>query len=123
VIALPDDDDVVAVARKRRDGAVRDVDEGARRLDDRQPQGAGPRERALGRAVGGYHQGRRGDLRDVLGDGDAFCLEGAQDGGIVDEIAENREWAGVGVFEREGDGVAHAETHAQMSRPEDPHTL
>ena len=56
VVALPDDDDVVAVAREGGDGAVRDVDERAGGFDHRQPQGAGPREGPLGRAVGRHHQ-------------------------------------------------------------------
>ena len=57
VIALPDDDDVVAVAGERRDGAMGDVDERAGSFDDRQPQGARPRESALGGAVGRHHHG------------------------------------------------------------------
>jgi hypothetical protein len=61
VVALPDDDDVAAVAREGRDGAVRDAYERARGFDHRQPQGAGPREGPLGRAVGRHHQGRRLD--------------------------------------------------------------
>ena len=40
VVALPDDDDVVAVARERRDGAVGDVHERAGRFDDRQAERA-----------------------------------------------------------------------------------
>ena len=121
VVALPDDDDVVAVAREGRDGAVRDVDERARSLDHRQPQGAGPREGPLGRAVSRDHQGRRLDVCDVLRDRDTLRLEGAQDGGVVDEVAEDREGAGVSVLERERDGIANAETHAEVGRPKDSH--
>ncbi len=123
VIALPDDDDVVALARESRDGAVRDVYERARGFDHRQPQGAGPREGPLGRAVGRHHQGRCLDVCDVLSDRDALRLEGAQDGRVVDEVAEDREGAGVRVLERERDGIANAETHAEVGRPEDPHAL
>ena len=123
VVALPDDDDVVALAREGRDGAVRDVYERARGFDHRQPQGAGPREGPLGRAVGRHHQGRRLDVCDVLRDRDALRLEGAQDGGVVDEVTEDREGAGVSVLERERDGIANAETHAEVGRSEDAHTL
>ena len=123
VVALPDDDDVVALAREGRDGAVRDVDERARGFDHRQPQGAGPREGPLGRAVGRHHHGRRLDVCDVLRDRDALRLEGAQDGGVVDEVAEDGEGAGVGVLERERDGIAHAEAHAEVGGSEDTHTL
>ena len=63
------------------------------------------------------------DLGDVLRDRDALRFEGAQDGGVVDEVAEDGEGAGVGVLERERDGIADAETHAEVGRPEDPHTL
>jgi hypothetical protein len=41
----------------------------------------------------------------------------------VDEVAENRQRAGVRVLERERDGVANAETHAQVGRSKDPHTF
>jgi len=60
---------------------------------------------------------------DVLRDRDALRLEGAQDGGVVDEVTEDREGAGVSVLERERDGIANAETHAEAGRPEDAHTL
>ena len=91
VVALPDDDDMVALAHEGSDGPVRDVDERARRLDHGQSKGAGPREGPLGRAVGGHHQRRRLDIGNVLRDRDTLRLEGAQDGGVVDEVAENGE--------------------------------
>ena len=102
---------------------MRDVYERARGFDHRQPQGAGPRESPLGRAVGRHHQGRRRDVCDVLRDRDALRLEGAQDGGVVDEVTEDRERAGFCVSERERNRIANAETHAEVSRPEEPHTL
>src|SRR5205814_8157952 len=77
----------------------------------------------LGRAVGRHHQGRRLDVCDVLGDRDTLRLEGAQDGGVVDEVPEDREGAGVSVLERERDGIANAETHAEVGRSEKTHTL
>jgi len=80
------------------------------------------RERPLGGAVGGDHQRRRGDLGDVLGDRDPLRVQRAQDGGIVDEVSENREWTGVGALERERDGVADAEAHAEMDRSQDTHS-
>jgi hypothetical protein len=39
----------------------------------------------------------------------------------MDQVAENGERAGVGAFERQRDGVAHPEAHAQMCRPDDFH--
>ena len=47
MVALTDDDDVVALAGEGRDGAVRDAHERARGFDGRQPQGASLRERPL----------------------------------------------------------------------------
>jgi hypothetical protein len=41
----------------------------------------------------------------------------------VHEITEDRERARVGVLEREGDGIANAEAHAEMRRPDNTHTL
>jgi hypothetical protein len=122
VVALPDDDDVVALAREGRDGAVRDVYERARGFNHRQPQGASPREGPLGRAVGRYHEGRRLDVCDVLRDSDPLRLEGAQDSGVMDEVTEDREGTGVSVLERERHGIANAETHAEAGRSENAHT-
>jgi hypothetical protein len=59
----------------------------------------------------------------VLRDRDALRLEGGQDGGVVDEVTEDREGAGIGVLERERDGIANAETHAEVGRSEDTHSL
>ena len=123
IIALPDDDDVVALAREGRDGTVRDVDERAGGFDHRQPESAGLREGPRRRAVGGHHQCRRLDVCDVLRDRDAFRLEGGQDRGIVDEVAEDREGAGISVLERERDGIANAEAHAEVGRSDDMHTF
>ena len=123
VIALPDNDDVIAGAREVRHGAVRDVDERACGFDDIQSHRPSSREVALGCAVGRHHQRRRLDLGDVLRDRDALRLEGLQDGGVMDEVTEDREWTGVGVLVRELDGVANAEAHAEVGRPEDPHNF
>lgn len=122
VIALPDDDDVVAVARQGRDRAVRHADERAGGFDDGQPQRTSARERALGGAVCRHHDGGGRDARDVLRDSDAPGLERAQDGRVVDEVAEDGEGAGVSVLKRERDGIANAETHAEMRRSQDTHT-
>ena len=48
VVALPDDHDVIPVPHQRRDGAVRDVHERARGLDDGEPERARARQRPLG---------------------------------------------------------------------------
>ena len=52
-----------------------------------------------------------------------FRFEGAQDGGVVDEVAENRERPGVGVLEGERDGIPDAEAHAEVSRSDDTQRL
>jgi len=113
---------VIALARESRDGAVRDTDERARRFDDCQPQGAGPRERSVGRAVGRHHDGRRRDMCDVVRDRDTLGFEGAENTGVVNEIAKDREWAGVRLVERKRDGIANAEAHAEVGGSEDTHT-
>ena len=41
----------------------------------------------------------------------------------MDEVAEDREGASVGVLERERDGVANAETHAKVCRSEEAHPV
>ena len=121
VVALSHDDEVIAVARQRGDGAVRHLDERAGRLDDGQAERSRPRQSPPGRAVGRHHQRRGRDVGDVLRDRNAFGFECAEDGGVVDEIAEDREGARVGVLERERDGVAHAEAHAEACGSKDAH--
>src|SRR5439155_14306703 len=90
-------------------------------FDHRQPQSATQREGPLRRAMGRHHQGRRPDVCDVLRDRDALRLEGAQDGGVVDEVTEDREGTGVRVLERELDGIANAEAHAEVGGSDDTH--
>jgi hypothetical protein len=123
VVALPDDHDVVAVAREGGDRTVRNPHERAGGFDHRQPQGAAAGETPLGRAVGRDHHGRRRDGCDVLGDRDALRLEPVQDGWVVDQVTKDRQWAGVGVLERERDGIANAEAHAEVGRSKDMHTF
>ena len=123
MVALPDDDDVVAVAREGRDSTVGDANERARGFDHLQPQGAGPCEAPLGRAVGRHHHGRRLHMRDFLRDRDALRLEAAQDGGVVNEVTEDRQRAGVSVLERERDGIANTEAHTEVGGSEDTHYL
>ena len=59
----------------------------------------------------------------VLGNRDAFRLEGAEDGGVMDEVTEDRERPGVSVLERERDGITNAETHAEMGSSENAHNF
>ena len=71
--------------------------------------------------MGRHHQRRRLDVCDVVRDRDTLRREGAQDGGVVDEIAEDRERAGISLLERERDGIANAEAHAQAGGSKDLH--
>ena len=41
----------------------------------------------------------------------------------MDQVTEDRQWAGVGVLERERDGIANAEAHAEVGRSKDTHTV
>ena len=69
----------------------------------------------------GDHQRRCLDVGDVMRDRDALRFERAQNGGVVDEVAEDREWPRVGVLDRERDCIANTETHAEVSGSENPH--
>lgn len=40
----------------------------------------------------------------------------------MDEVAEDREGAGVSVLDCERDGIANAEAHAEVGRSKDTHT-
>jgi hypothetical protein len=123
VVALSNDDDVITVACERGDCAVRDMNERAGGFDDVESQRAGSGERSLGRAVRCDHQRWRRDLLDILRDGNALGFERTQDRGVVHEIAENRERAGIRVVERERNCIANAETHAEMGRADDSQAL
>src|SRR5688572_27683102 len=100
---------------------MRDLHERAGGLDHFQPQCAGAREGAFGRPVGRDHQRWSRDVVDMLRDGDALRFESAEDGWVVNQVAEDGERTGISVVERKGDRVAHPETHAQMRRPDDSH--
>ena len=50
-----------------------------------------------------------------------FASSLLQDAGVVDQVTEDRQWAGVGVLERERDGIANAEAHAEVGRSKDTH--
>jgi hypothetical protein len=121
VVPLSDDDDVIALAGKGCDGAVRDADQRARGFDDGQSKGAGTRKRSLRRTVSGHHHDRRVHVRGLVRDRNAFGVEGAKDGGIVNELTENRERPGVRVLERKRDGVSNTEAHAEVSGADDTH--
>jgi hypothetical protein len=121
VVALTNDDDVVAVAREGGNRAVCDAYERTCRFDHIEPERAGPREGTLGRAVGRHHHRGRRDVCNVLRDGDALGFERAQDVGIVDEVTEDGERASVGALERERDGIAHAKAHAEVGSADNPH--
>ena len=41
----------------------------------------------------------------------------------MDQVTEDRQWAGVSVLERERDGVANAEAHAEVGRSKNTHTV
>ena len=62
-------------------------------------------------------------MHGVLRDRDALGLEGGEHGGVMDKVAEDGEGTGVGVLERERDGIANAETHAEVVRSKEAHTL
>ena len=76
-----------------------------------------------GRAVRGHHDGLGLYLRDVLGRDHASLGERVQHGGVVDQVAEDRERPGVGVFEGERNGVTDAKAHAEVGGTKDSHTL
>ena len=52
-----------------------------------------------------------------------FASRALEDGGVVDEVTEDRQGAGVSVVERERDGIANAETHAEVGGSQDTQTF
>jgi hypothetical protein len=99
------------------------VDERTRRFDHGQSAGAGSRQGPFGRTVSCHHHGLRRDVGDILRHCDALRLEDTEDSGVVNEVTEDGQGTGVCLLERERHGIAHAETHAEVSGPDDSHTL
>ena len=114
---------MVPIADECRDRLMGHVHERTCRFHDVHAEcssaGEGPRRRT----VRGDHQGVRRHLRDIVGNGDAPGRERAEDGRVVDQVAEDGERAGFGAGERQCDRVAHAEAHAQMRRSDDSHCV
>jgi hypothetical protein len=54
-------------------------------------------------------------------DRDALRFEPAEHGGVMNEVAKDREGAGIGVLDGERDGIPNAETHAEVGGSENPH--
>ena len=52
--------------------------------------------------------------RDLLHDLNASCAQLGEDGLIVHQVAQNAQGLDGGLLQRQGNGVTHAETHAQM---------
>ena len=118
VIALADDHGMIAVAHERLHRAMRDVDERAGRFDDRRARwrgcgpASGPRRRARSPSPSASPP------RDVAHAGDPLAA-GRQDLGVVDEIAEDGQRAGLGVLEGQLDGVPDAEAHPHVRGSQD----
>ena len=106
VVALADDDRVIAVADERLDGPMRHAHERTRGLDDR--QAAGPRgcQRTLRGSMRGNHHCRRPYLLEIVRDGYPFVTQRVENGRIVDEVAEDGERPGLGVLAGQCDGVS-----------------
>ena len=123
MIALPDDHHVVAVAREDLDGAMRDVHQRAGGFDHRQSHRAGPGEGSIGGAVGRDHDVAVWTCVTSWAMAMPFASQGAEDRGVVNEVTEDRQRTGVSMGVRELDRIADAETHAEVGRAKDLHTL
>ena len=67
---------------------------------------------------GDHHRLRR-DVSRFMGDRNAFVAQLRDDDRVVHQVAENGERPGLGLPERERDGVAYAKAHAQMFGADD----
>ena len=76
---------------------------------------------ALGSAVGGDHDGRRGHAVRLLLKPDALAAHLGEDGLIMDEVAQDGERLMPGGGGGERDGVADPKAHAQMFGAKDFH--
>jgi len=120
--ALADDHGVIALRDERGDGAVRHAHERAGGFEDLESGGFRRLERALRGAVRGHHHRGRLHVGELARRGDALGVERREDGGVVHEIAEDGQGFGVPFVERERDGVADAEAHAESAGAQDVHS-
>ena len=67
-----------------------------------------------------HHRGRL-HLRGLVRDGNALGPQGVYHGRVVHQVAEDGERPGVGLIERQGDGVADAKAHAKVCGADDLH--
>jgi hypothetical protein len=123
MIAAADDDRMESAADEVGDGTMRQVHQRARRFDHVQAVLADARHHAVRRAVGANHDRAGINGGRIVDDVNAALAQLGQDGFIMNQIAKNGERPGLRTSERKVDGVADAETHAEMLRADDFHTM
>ena len=102
--------------------AMRHAHERARGVDDLQTERVRAGQGPLRRAVRRHHDGQGLGASRIVRRRNSPGAEAGEDGVVVDEIAEDRQWRRVAVVNRELDGIANAETHPKVRRTEDSHT-
>ena len=112
---------MIPIADERSDGPVRQAHERTGRLHDVQAERACGRQRPLRRAVRRHHDRVRLHFGGLVRDGDAPVLQGCQHRRVVNQVAQDGERPGVRLRERQRDGVAHAEAHAEVFCADDLH--
>jgi hypothetical protein len=122
VVALANDDGMIAVANQRSDGLVRHVDERACRFNALQAQRANLGERSRRCPVSRHHHSVRRHFERRASHGNSPGLQAGQDSFVVNQIAEDSERRGFAVRQRQRDRVADAEAHPEMFCPENSHS-
>ena len=123
MVSLAHDDGVEAIADEGVEGGMGAVDEGAGGLGDLEAQTGELVEASAGGPVGGDQDPLGGDVAVVVPGEDAVAAEILEDGGVVDEFAEGGDGAAGSLGFCELDGVADAETPAEMGSALDLHGI
>ena len=121
MVALANDDRVIAFLLEPGHHAMREVDEWAGCLNDVQPSRPDPIHRSLRSPVRGDHHRWRGDGRRIVLDADASLCQRVHDCFVVYQLAEDSQRPGFGLLQGQRNGVAHAEAHSQVFCANDLH--
>jgi hypothetical protein len=120
VMTLADDDRVVTVADERAHSLMRGSHERAGGLDDFEAKRTRPRDRRPRRAVRRYHHRVCLHLSRIVRHRYTALVEAFEHRRVMDQVAEDRQRRRAAAVERQVDGVADAEAHAEVGGAQDP---
>src|SRR5262249_3817620 len=122
MIAPADDHGMKSLTNHSGDRAMSRMNQRASGFEDVEAAFANGLHGSLRRAVGRDHHGWGGNARQILLEPDPTLLQIGEDRFVVHEVTENCDRSAFTLDEGEINGVANAETHAQMGGTNNFHT-